>query len=278
MDKTKKETLEELMKKDGVDVAAEENKADAIALDEPKKRIWLIVLLSVVATLLVAGGGYVAYQSYYATKKLSNEEKIETPATQNSEQSTSTPTSASAQVIYTNASLGLNLRQAADSASQVLKVIPFGTKLTVLETQGDWYKVEYDNATGWCAKLYTAASDPLVYKNTDYSFQLTFPATWSTYAVVKRSTVDAGATAYYDVNLATTDTATYSNGVAPMFVLSVYTPSQWTALSNSGEPAPTLLKQTSAYVFGYSIAQATPADLTSMRAGVSQIVATFQQQ
>ncbi len=277
MDKVKKETLEELMKKDGVDSAAEENKADAIALDEPKRRTWLIVLLSVAGTLLVAGGAYVAYQSYKASNQLNNEEKIETPATQNSEQGVPAPTSASAQIIYTNAPEGLNLRQTADPAGQVLKIIPFGTNLTVTETQGDWYKVEYDSATGWCAKLYTQASDPLVYKNTDYNFQLTFPNTWSTYTVVKRSTVDAGATAYYDVNLATTDTATYTSGVAPMFVIGVYTPSQWTTLSNSGEPAPTLLKQTSDYAFGYSVAQATPTDLASLRADVITIAASFQQ-
>jgi hypothetical protein len=276
VDKVKKETLEELMKKDDKDALVEENKPDAIALDEPKRRTWLIVVLTVLATLLIAGGAYVAYQSYKADKQLSNDNKVVNSVTQNQGQSSGVATGTQ-QIVYVNAAEGLNLRTAADPASVVLKVIPFGTKLTVLDTQGDWYKVEYDSAAGWCAKLYTTTEDPLVYKNTDYSFELTFPATWNTYTVVKRSTVDAGATAYYDVSLSTTDTTTYPSGVVSMFVIAVYTPSQWTAINTGSASKPTLIKETSDYVFAYSLGQAAPTDLASMSDDISSVVATFQQ-
>ncbi len=274
MDKTKKETLENLMRKDGVDVTAEEDRADAITLDEPKKRTWLIVTLTVLATLLIAGGAYVAYQSYTADKELTAEEKIENSIEEEVEEQTTMPTS-TAQTVYINAAEGLNMRKEPNSSSEVLKIIPFGTKLTVLETSGDWYKVEYDSATGWCAKLFTASENPLVYKNTDYGFGLTFPTTWSTYTVEKRSGTEAGVTAYYDVFLVTSDTETYPNGKSSMFVVAIYTPSEWVAISAGEGPKPGVLKETAKYVYAYSPSQAAPEDLMARRDDINAIVKTF---
>jgi uncharacterized protein YgiM (DUF1202 family) len=272
MNKEKKSTLEELMKPEEREEIIADDKRDAISLDEPKKRTWLVVLLAIFATLLVLAGGYVAWQSYNADKELKAEEKIEVPVTE--EQNTEEPVIVE-QAIYTNAVEGLNLRKEADATSEVLAIIPFGTKLVVLETSGDWYKVEYDSKLGWVAKLYTADTNPLVYKNTTYGFGLTFPNTWGSYTVVKRDDSGVGVTAYYDVFLNTADTAVYSDGKSSMFVIGVYTPTQWATINAEEGPKPTVLKETAKYVYTYSMSQATPEDLMARRADVTSIVKTL---
>lgn len=275
MNKEKKSTLEELMKPEEREEMIAEDKADEIILDEPKKKTWLLVTVLIVATLLVAAGAYVAYQSYRADKTLKSEEKIENPVV---EDKTEEKPVTSEQVIYTNSSEGLNMRKEPKADAEVLAVIPNGTKLVVLETSGDWYKVEYDSKMGWVAKLYTTDTNPLAYKNTDYGFGLTFPSSWGTYTVVKRTTAD-GATAYYDVFLATADTTTPSvitdGGKASMFVIGVYTPTQWVAVNAEEGPKPAVVKETAKYVYTYSVAQWTPEDLRTLSSDVSTIIKTF---
>ena len=152
MNSQKKTTLEELM-----GTAAEreettlEDNADEIILDEPKRKTWLVVILSVLGVLLLVAGGYVAWQTYSADKTLKAEEKVESaPMTTDSSQAAT-----DGKTVYINAPEGLNMRGEAKSDSTVLAIIPNGTKLTVLETSGDWYRVEFDTKTGWIAKLYT---------------------------------------------------------------------------------------------------------------------------
>lgn len=278
MDKDKKSTLEEFIKKDENDAVLADDKADKISLDEPKKRTWLVVFLTILATLLIAAGGYVAWQSYKADKTLTAEEKVEVPVTTTKTDTATTATPAVAEkAVYVSAVEGLNLRKEANATSQVLAIIPFGTKLVVLETSGDWYKTTYDSKTGWVAKLYTVETNPLVYKNTDYGFGLTFPSTWSSYTVVKRATAD-GATAYYDVFLVTSDTGVATpDGKSSMFVIGVYTPSQWATVVAEGGPAPGVIKETAQYVYTYSPSQSTPEDLMARRADVNNIIKTFTQ-
>lgn len=268
------------MRKDGVNVTAEEDKADAIDLDEPKKRTWLVVLLTILATLLVAGGAYVAYQSFKADKALTAEEKIEAPVVKQQEQTATTP-AATEQVIYTNASEGLNLRKEANATSEVLKIIPFGTKLTVLETSGDWYKVTYDSATGWIAKLYTSETDPLVYKNTTYGFQLTFPSTWAYKFFPTKA--ESGVTAGYYVAIPTSDTTIdesasgVDKGYASLFAISIYTPAQWDTASKSGAPIPTLAVQNANFVVAYSMPNGiAPSDLAARVAEAKSVIATIK--
>jgi len=274
MDKDKKSTLEDFIKSEDTEELEAENKADTLSLDEPKKKTWLIVLLTVLATLLIAGGAYVAWQSYTADKELKAEEKIENPVVEKTETPVTTPTTTEKSV-YTTAPEGLNLRKEPKADAEVLAIIPIGTKLVVLETSGDWVKVEYDSKLGWVAKLYTSETNPLAYQNTTYGFGLTFPSTWGSYTVVKRDDVDAGATAYLDVFLVTTDTAIYPDGKSSMFVIGIYTPSQWATLSAGEGPKPGLLKETAKYVYTYSPSQATPEDLVALRANINDIVKTF---
>lgn len=278
MDKDKKSTLEELMKTEDREAILADDKADAITLDEPKKKTWLVVLLSALATLLVAGGAYVAWQSYKADKSLKAEEKIETPAVTKTD--TTAPT-ATAQVIYVNSPEGLNLRKEPNATAEVLAIIPNGTKLTVLETSGDWYKVEFDSKTGWVAKLFTTDTDPLVYKSTTYGFQMTFPATWN-YKLFPTKAED-GVTAGYYVAIPTADVSIdessmgVDKGYTSLFALSIYTPSQWDAASKAEGPKPTLAIQNASYVIAYSMPNGTPAsDIAARVAEAKSVIATLK--
>jgi len=157
VDKDKNSTLEELMGPEDRAELKAEDEADQIYLDEPKKRTWLLVLISVVAILLLTAGGYVAWQSYGADKKLDAEEKIENQV----ETPTTDESATTENAIYATATDGLNMRKEANPDAEVLAVIPNGTKLVVVATEGDWYQVEYADKTGWIAKLYVSETDPL---------------------------------------------------------------------------------------------------------------------
>jgi len=163
----------------------------------------------------------------------------------------------------------------------VLAVIPFGTKLAVIETSGDWYKVEYDSKLGWIAKLYTAEVDPLVYKDKTYGYKITFPSTWA-YKIfpIKGS---EGTTAAYYVAVPTTDSAIdessggVDKGYASLFAISVYTPSQWDAIKAIGGPTPTVAAQNANYVITYSMPNGIGAtDLAARVAEVKSVVATIK--
>jgi len=276
MNKAKKSTLEELMGKAEREEMILEDEADEIILDEPKRRTWLVVLLSVLATLILAAGAYVAWQSYSADKTLKTEEKIENPVAQ-----TETSTSSKQQIVYVNSPEGLNFRKEAQAESEVLAIIPNGTKLEVLETTGDWFKTAYENKTGWVAKLFTSESDPLVYKDAKYGFEITFPATWA-YKFFPKTKED-GVTAIYYVSVPTTDISIdetsmgVDKGYASMFAISVFTPAQWQEAKNVGGPLPTVGVQNTNYVVTYSLPNGiTGSDLEARKAEVKSILATIK--
>lgn len=278
MDREKKSTLEEFMKSDKPEEVKAENKADTLSLDEPKKRTWLVVLLTVLATLLIAAGAYVAWQSYKADKTLKSEEKIENPVNTNT---VTTTTTATEKFVYINAPEGLNLRKEANATSEVLAIVPNGTKLAPLETSGDWYKTTFNNKTGWIAKLYTSDTDPLVYKNTTYGFQITFPATWNYKFFPTKA--ETGVTAGYYVAVPTADTKVdesasgIDKGYASLFAISIYTPSQWDAVSKSADPKPIIAVQNASYVIAYSLPNGiAPTDLAARVAEARSVIATIK--
>jgi uncharacterized protein YgiM (DUF1202 family) len=279
MDKQKKTTLEELMgTPEEREEMIREDAADEIVLDEPKRRTWLVILLSVLGALLLAAVGFVAWQSYSADKTLTAEEKVEKPATANPKD---VPATTTEQVVYVNASDGLNMRQEPKSDSPVLALIPNGTKLVVLETSGDWYKVTFDSKTGWVAKLYTTDVNPLVYKNTNYGFEMTFPANWA-YKFFPIKAED-GVTAAYYVALPTTDASIdessmgIDKGYYSLFAITVYTPSQWDTARKAEGPKSTLLVQNAKYVVTYSTPNGIAAtDLAARVAEVKAVLATIK--
>lgn len=48
----------------------------------------------------------------------------------------------------------LNLRESASTSSKVLGKLSAGTKLTIISTEGDWYKVNYNGIEGYVSKTY----------------------------------------------------------------------------------------------------------------------------
>lgn len=281
MNKEKKSTLEQLMNKDETDAILADDKADAITLDEPKKKTWLVVLLTVLATLLIAAGAYVAWQSYTADKELKAEEKIETPVVTETEVPVTDTTPIVENVVYVTAPEGLNLRKEANASAEVLAIIPIGTKLTILETSGDWSKTTYDSKTGWVAKLYTAETDPLVYKDTTYGFSLTFKAGWGGYKFFEADNEGSTTEKTYFVAIPTTDSAWdetssgIDKGYASLFVMGVYTKAEWAAIAG-GEILPGKLGESDKYVYTYLPGQAHPSDLATQYGEINDIIKTFE--
>ncbi len=52
----------------------------------------------------------------------------------------------------------LNIRKSASSDADKLRSVKKGTKLTILETDGDWYKVRFGKVVGYVSKSYVSVS------------------------------------------------------------------------------------------------------------------------
>lgn len=238
------------------------------------KSVLIIVLLVIVAAALILGGVY-----YYLNNKKAAETTTETPQVTEGEEETVSEEPVSTDVYrYVSEPVGLNLRKDPNTNGELVALMPFGSKLKVLDEQNDWLQVEYDGKTGWCAKLYTSTTNPLVYQNSDYGFELTFPQSWAGYKFFKKSI--SGSAATYYVGLPTTDTTWTDSGVdkgyASFFAVSVYTSAQWSTIAAEDGPTPTKLGEKSGYVFAWSSAQSTPSDLESKFNDTKTIIATFK--
>jgi len=54
-----------------------------------------------------------------------------------------------------------NFRAAAGTTGKILRVLTLGTRLAVVETQGDWVRVKLDDGQeGWVAESVTATTRP----------------------------------------------------------------------------------------------------------------------
>ncbi len=239
----------------------------------PVKPVLIVVLLVIVVAALILGGVYY----YLNNKNEATETTTETPQTTEEEATVDEPVSADV-YRYVSEPVGLNLRKDPNTNGELVALMPFGAKLKVLDEQNDWLQVEYDGKTGWCAKVYTSTANPLVYQNSDYDFELTFPQSWAGYKFFKKSI--SGTEATYYVGLPTTDTAWTDSGAdkgyASLFAVSVYTSAQWTTITAEDGPTPTKLGEKGGYVFAWSSAQSTPSDLESKFSDNKTIIATFK--
>ena len=48
----------------------------------------------------------------------------------------------------------LNFREKASTSSNIIQKISKGSKVEILDTEGDWYKISYDGKTGYVSKQY----------------------------------------------------------------------------------------------------------------------------
>lgn len=236
-----------------------------------KKRGWKIALLILLTILFTAtavlGGVY-----WWTNKNKAKTEETKTEVTVPEPESVDADNS-----IYVNSAEGLNLRKEPSLTGEILDIIPNGTKLTPLETNGDWIKVEYNGKIGWVNKEFTTTKNPLVYENTDYGFSVTFPASWANYKFIGKQ-IEGGTMTYY-VALPTTDKnwsdPSGTSGYGSLFVISVYTKTEWQTVQ-AEELKPTKLGEKGNYVFAWSSGQAAPTDLADRFEEIKSIIDTFK--
>jgi uncharacterized protein YgiM (DUF1202 family) len=53
----------------------------------------------------------------------------------------------------------LRVRQKPDKNSEIIEIISSGQKVEILGTEGDWYKVRYNNVVGYVSKTYISTTD-----------------------------------------------------------------------------------------------------------------------
>jgi hypothetical protein len=277
--------------KDVLEKAVSEDKEEIIEetpekiIGKPKRSMkkWLKITLIVGVTVLVTTAAVLG-AVYWYTQKNQKKTETQTPAQPEetvTEETTEEPTVTTTDTsVYVNTTDGLRLRKEPNPTAEILDTMPFGTKLTPLEKSGDWIKVTYNGKTGWCMAAYTGSENPLIYKNTDYGFQITFPEAWMTYKLIPTK-AETGVTAGYYVALATTDT-TYTDssgekGYDSLFAISIYTKAQWTTASAEEGPKPTLAVQNDKYVIAYSLPNGIPAkDMTERAKEAKSVITTLK--
>ncbi len=127
-----------------------------------------------------------------------------------------------------------------------------------------------------------AATDPLVYVNDKYSFQVTFPTDWTGYKLLEKN-IEGSMQTWY-VELPTKDSAwakassTNDAGHVSLFAISAYTEQQWSDVNSNENNTNTFIKKIGSYTFAYSHAQAAASDITQSQSGeVKSIISTFKE-
>lgn len=186
-----------------------------------------------------------------------------------------------AESLYVSSEVGLNLRETPNTKAAVLAIIPYGTKITVIEKQTGWVKTTFEGKTGWVSADFTQATDPLVYANTTYGFGLTFKPDWAGYKFIEYKHQGSTTLATYYVCLPTTDKVwdeTMSGipkGYASLFVMGIYTKAEWTKQAG-GEMLPAKLGESDKYVYTYLPGQAFADGLGTQYGEVKDIIKTFE--
>lgn len=78
-------------------------------------------------------------------------ENIKLPETENN---MSLTTSGDTRTGTVKVSDSLNMRESASTTAKILKGLPNGTTVTILETSNGWYKIKVDGTTGWVKSDY----------------------------------------------------------------------------------------------------------------------------
>ncbi len=280
-----KEQILEETKEDVLEKAVAETKDEEVFEEvkgkpkKTKKKInWKMLMIIAVTILFTAAA--VLGAVYYFDQKNKTEDTNNTQEEVKKEEPEKTEELevTDKNIIYINSEVGLNLREEPSLTAKILATIPFGTKLTILEEKDGWYKVEYSSKTGWISKDFTTTKSPLVYENTEYGFQLTFPETWAGYKLFKK---DFGDSVALYVAIPTTDknwteTDPVEDGYASLFAVSVYTKAKWEELKTAEGPKPGYISEKGDYIFAWSSGQAAPTDLTERFADAKTIIATFK--
>lgn len=250
-------------------------------IKKPKKG-WVKYAVIGVTVALVGAAAALGYMYYLQQKNKAAEVADTNTENQRTEEpeATEEPT-APTDYLYINSEVGLNLRQEPNTKAAVLAIIPYGTKITVLEKQTGWVKTTYEEKTGWVSADFAQPTDPLIYQDTTYGFGLTFKSDWAGYKFIEYQHLGSTTVKTYYVCLPTTDkvwdeTASgIPKGYASLFVMGIYTKAEWAKLAG-GEMLPAKLGESDKYVYTYLPGQAYATDLKTQYGEISTIIKTFE--
>ena len=288
----KKEPKEEVAEEE---VPVTESEEDAVLekpAKEPKsvkpkksgKKDWVKYLIIGVVIALVAAAAVMGV-IYYLDQKNNIEEVADTNQKAEVETDVALEEGETEEVaeksLYISSEVGLNLRETPDTKAKVLIIIPYATKIVVLEEQTGWIKTIYDNKTGWVSTDYTQATSPLVYENETYGFGLTFKVNWAGYKFFEANNADSTTVKTYYVALPTTDaawdetTSGITKGYASLFVIGIYTKAEWAEMAG-GKILPAKLGEGDKYVYTYLPGQTHATDLRMQYGEIGDIIKTFK--
>lgn len=186
--KSAREKVKEISEKPASQMPADQIVKEKVKRS-PLKTALIVILTILITAAAVSGGAYFYYKKYM---KKTEEPKKEEPVV--------TPKEETKSVVYVTARDGLKLRKEPSTSSEQLAIIPYGTALEVLETQGDWYKVNYNGQEGWVFIQYTSKEKPADADWKTYTghgvvpgpnFSIRYPADW-TLSGASATKTDAG--------------------------------------------------------------------------------------
>ncbi len=243
--------------------------------DHPK---WLWPLILTLGTLIVLGALGYGLKYYLDLRKKDEAMAVDEVTEPEVDDTVATEGGMS---VFVNSEVGLNLRKEPDAKSELLAVIPYGTKIDVLSEQTGWVKTSYQNEEGWVSTAYTQETDPLIYQNETYGFGFTFNSKWAGYKFVEAKNQANTIVKTYYVVLPTSDkswdeTASgVPKGYGSIFVMGVYTKAEWAKIAGE-EMKPAKMGESSKYVYTFLPAQASAKDLVSQYRELNTIIKTFE--
>lgn len=160
-------------------------KKDKKILSKGLKSFLLYFLIAVLVGSF-SGGGVYLWQKQQNKEVEEEPQEVETVSKIEEEEEEEEEEVASEEnTIYTTALPGLNLRKEASLSAEIIKELPFRTKMIIEKEEGDWYYGSDEKGEkGYFAKAYTSKTDPVIdwltYKGADYS--ASYPKDWVTKA------------------------------------------------------------------------------------------------
>jgi len=131
------------------------------------KWLWLVLILIIMLAGVYGSYWYfskerIAFQKETTKEEETSETETSVPEEKKEETETTKETEESTKKVYVSGSEGLNLRSEPSTEASIVIGMPPGAELEVLEESEDglWYKVKYDDKTGWCYKEYTSETKP----------------------------------------------------------------------------------------------------------------------
>ncbi len=133
----------------------------------------VFVALAILVILVLAA---IIYFLFFSNKKSNTQTQQEKVATSSAQTET---TDTESEKVYVTALEGLNLREEASTESLIKLLLPNGTELKVISTQGDWYFVEAQTK-GFVKAEFVSDTKPtdtvlLTFENNQSPFKFLYP-------------------------------------------------------------------------------------------------------